>query len=45
MGFENILLTKGPMLSAKNMGKAVIESAENCWKNWKPVKQFQVYEV
>jgi len=38
-------LREDTMLSAKNMGKAVIESAENCWKNWKPVKQFQVYEV
>ena len=33
------------MLSAKSMGNAVIKSAMDCWDNWEPVKQFQVYEV
>jgi glycosyltransferase involved in cell wall biosynthesis len=33
------------MMSAKNMGKAFIDNMERCWDNWKPIKQFEVYEV
>ena len=43
-GREYCLLPE-TMLSANNMGNAVIKSAEECWDNWEPVKQFQVYEV
>ena len=38
-------LREDTMLSAKHMGNAVIKSANECWDNWEPVKQFQVYEV
>ena len=38
-------LREDTMLSAKSMGNAVIKSAMDCWDNWEPVKQFQVYEV
>ena len=43
-GREYCLLPE-TMLSANNMGDAVIKSAEECWDNWEPIKQFQVYEV
>jgi len=33
------------MLSAKNMGKAFIESMNTAFDKWEPIKQFQVYEV
>ena len=32
-------------LSAKNMGKAFVESMNTAFDKWKPVKQFKVYEV
>ncbi len=43
-GREYCLLPE-TMMSAKNMGKAFIDGMEGCWDNWKPIKQFQVYEV
>ena len=43
-GREYCLLSE-TMMSAKNMGKAFIDGMEGCWDNWKPIKQFQVYEV
>ena len=43
-GREYCLLPE-TMLSAKNMGKAFIESMNTAFDKWEPIKQFQVYEV